>query len=226
MGTHSAFAGHARGASMKADRWYERTKGADMVRSTRWFSRALTAGVGLLLTSFAASGQTRDAGERFVATAVNLGQPGPTGPLTVEMVVNRWSTDAERDRLVAVLLEKGPDALLRVLQEMPSTGYIRTPDTLAYDLRFARKAPLADGGERIFLATDRYVGFWEASTRPRTIDYPFTYIEMRLGPDGRGEGKMSIFTKVIVDKEENAIVLENYGTQPVLLQNVRRESRP
>jgi hypothetical protein len=170
--------------------------------------------------------QTSGTPERYVATAVNLGQPGPTGPWTVEMVVTRWSTDAERDRLISVLTAKGPDDLLKTLREMPRVGYIRTPDTLAYDLHFAQKMPFGDGGERVFLATDRYIGFWEATQRPRTIDYPFTYVELRLGPDGTGEGKMSIFTKVIFDKEENAIVLENYGTQPVLLQNVRKEPRP
>ena len=49
---------------------------------------------------------------------------------------------------------------------------------------------------------------------------------MRVGPTGTGEGKMSLFTKVEVDRKANAIVLENYGTQPVLLQNVRREPQP
>jgi len=187
--------------------------------------RASAAAAALVLVSLSAAAQSGGSPERYVAAAVDLGQPGPTGPLTVEVVVTRWSTDAERDRLTGVLLDQGPDKLLEGLQGMPSAGYIRTPDTLAYDLRFARRTRLADGAERVFLATDRHIGFWEATHRPRTIEYPFTYIEMRLGPDGRGEGKMSLLTKVTVDKEENAIVLENYGTQPVLLQNVRKEPR-
>jgi hypothetical protein len=53
---------------------------------------------------------------------------------------------------------------------------------------FCGRVHFGDGGERIFLATDRYIGFWEATQRPRTVDYPFTYIELRLGPDGTGEG--------------------------------------
>lgn len=196
-----------------------------MSRLRTWLHAGCTAAVALQLYS-AAAAQTIGTPERYVATAVNLGQPGPTGPLTVEMVVTRWSTDEERDRLVATLVEKGSDGLLKVLQELPRTGYIRTPDSLAYDLHFARKTPSDDRGERIFLATDRYISFWEATERPRTIDYPFTYIEMRVGPTGTGEGKMSLFTKVEVDRKTNAIVLENYGTQPVLLQNVRREPSP
>ena len=104
---------------------------------------------------------------------------------------------------------------------MKPVGSIRTPNSLAYDLRFAHKVPADEGGERVILVTDRYISFWEAANRPRTIDYPYTVIELRIKPDGEGEGKMSIATRIIPDKRNNVIVLENYGTQPVLLKNVR-----
>ena len=162
--------------------------------------------------------------ERFVATAVSIATPGPTGAGTVEMVVERYSTDEERDLLLKTLLEKGHDKLLDTLQSMKRVGYIRTPNSIGYDLKYARKMPLDEGGEQIILATDRYITFWEAANRPRTIDYPFTLIEMRIGRDGEGEGKMSLFTKIMYDKKKNQIVLENYASQPVLLTKVRRES--
>ena len=196
-----------------------------MFRSTTSLRYASAAAAFTLLLSIVPSAQTNGSPERYVATAVNMGQPGPTGPWTVEMVVNRWATDRERDMLMQVLLSKGPQELLKALQDMPRAGYIRTPDSIGYDLKYARKMPLEDGGEQVFLATDRYIGFWEAVNRPRTFDYPFTYVELRVGPDGKGEGKMSIFTKIDLDKKRNQIVLENYGTAPVLLQNVRKESK-
>ena len=161
--------------------------------------------------------------ERFVATAMSLGTPGPTGSGVVEMVVERWSTDAERDQLIKALLEKGPEKLLETLQKMPRVGYIRTPNSIGYDLRYARKMPMDEGGEHIVMATDRYISFWEAVNRPRTIDYPFTLIEMQLGKDGMGEGKMSLLTKIIYEKKKNQVVLENYQSQPVLLTQIRRE---
>jgi hypothetical protein len=139
------------------------------------------------------------------------------------MVVNRWSTDAERKRLLAVLTEKGPEKLLDVLQDIPRVGYFRTPESVGWDLHYATLTPMPEGGERVVLATDRRIPFWEARNRPRSIDYPFTVIELRLNRDGAGEGKMSIATKITFDKEHNTIVLENYGTQPVLLQSVKRE---
>jgi len=176
----------------------------------------------LALFSTASTAQTHDGPVRYTALAVNMGEPVRWKTLSVEMVVNRWSTDAERDRLVSVLLEKGPNELLKVLQDMPRVGYNRTPDSIGYDVHFARRNPGADGGERVILATDRYIGFWEAANRPRTIDYPFTVIELHIGPNGEGEGKMSLFTKIMVEKESNTVILEDYGTQPVLLQGVRR----
>jgi hypothetical protein len=160
---------------------------------------------------------------RYTALAVNMGSPVRWTSLTVEMVVERWSTDAERDRLVSTLLEKGPDKLLETLQDMPRVGFLRTPDSIGYDVRFARRVPGEDGGERVTLATDRYIGFWEAANRPRTIDYPFTVVELRIAPNGEGEGKMSLFTKIEVEKKTNTVILEDYGTQKVLLQGVRRQ---
>jgi len=166
-----------------------------------------------------------DVAERYVANAINMGTPGPAAAGTVEIAIERWSTDAERDRLMAVLLEQGPDKLLDELRKLPRAGYIRTPNSIGYDLHYARKAPGEDGGEHVVLATDRYINFWEAANQPRTIDYPFTLIELHVGPDGKGEGKMSIATKIIYDKESNEIVLENYQSQPVLLTNVHREAK-
>jgi hypothetical protein len=176
------------------------------------------------VTSVATVARTTDTRERFTAFAVDLGVPGRTSAGPVEIVVERYSTDAERDRLLKALIEKGPEKLLDMLQDLPRIGYIRTPNSIGYDLHFARKHPGEDGGEEISIATDRYITFWEAANRPRTIDYPFTLIEMHLGPDGVGEGKMSLATKIMFDKKNNTIVLENYKSQPVLLQNIRRES--
>jgi hypothetical protein len=125
--------------------------------------------------------------------------------------------------LMSVLMDKGADKLLDVLQDMPRMGYFRAPGNLGWDIHFARKLPLPDGGERVVLVTDRRIGFWEAANQPRSIDYPFTVIELRLNRDGEGEGKMSLATKIIPDKENKIVTLENYETQPVLLTNVKRE---
>jgi len=168
--------------------------------------------------------QAHGARERFTAFAVDIGSPGRGSAGPVEIVIDRYSTDAERDRLLTALIEKGPDRLLETLQKLPRLGYIRTPNSIGYDLHYARKHAAEGGGEEISVMTDRYITFWEAAYRPRTIDYPFTLIELHVGPDGKGEGKMSMATSIVYDKSKNTIVLEDYKSQPALLTNLRREA--
>jgi len=178
------------------------------------------AGSLLLLAPVAASAQIDDSPARFVASAVDMNR-GAAG--TVEFVVNRWSSDADRDRLIAVMFDKGPDKLLDALQEMPRIGFIRTPGSLGLDIRFARHVPDADGGERVLIVTDRRMGFREVANRSRTVDYPFTVIELRMQKSGTGEGQASVATRIIPDKRNNLVTLENYEIQPVLLTSVKRE---
>jgi hypothetical protein len=148
---------------------------------------------------------------------------GGVGANTVLMDINRWSTEAERKALMDVFLQKGPDKLLSALQKQQPVGFIRLPSTVGYDLRYAREVPLPEGGRRILVATDRRIGFAEARNQPRSIDYPFTLIEIRADKDGNGEGKMSVATKITYDKDKQTIVLENYASEPVRLQSVKVE---
>ena len=85
-----------------------------------------------------------------------------------------------------------------------------------------REVPGEDGGRRIIIATDRRIGFEEASQQARTLDYPFTLIEMRLNKDSEGEGKMSVATKVSLSKDKQQLELENYGSEPVRLNNIHK----
>lgn len=175
-----------------------------------------------LLVAAAGMAQTTGEKESFSAIAIandNLG----SGAGRVLIDVTRWSTQAEQTALVNTLLKQGPEALLDRLRDSRSTGSIRTPDSLAYDLRFAYQTPAEDGGRRIVLATDRPIGFWEARNRPRTIDYPFTVIQMEIGRDGRGKGTMSYATKIVASG--NNIMLENFSTAPVALTEIRAEKR-
>jgi hypothetical protein len=186
----------------------------------RLFRHSLTAAA--LAALFTISHPSAQTTERFTAAAINMNRGVASN---IDIVVNRYSTDGERDRLMSVMLERGPEKLLDTLQSLPRVGYFRTPDSIGWDIHFARKTRGTDGGERITLITDRRIGFWEASRQPRSFDYPFTVIELRLNGDGEGEGKMSIATKIMYDDKKNEIVLENYQSQPVLLTEVRQERK-
>jgi hypothetical protein len=174
--------------------------------------------------------QTTGQPERFTAWALSMGTIAPGANQTVDFWVDRWSTPEEREQLVTAAIEKGPDGLLRTLQKMKVAGRMRMPGwqgpdphnaRLGWDIRYAWQQPLPEGGRRVFLAFDRYIGFQEARSQPRSIDYPFTLVEVRLNSAGEGEGKWAVATKVKFDKEKKVMELENYGSEPVRLQKVK-----
>ena len=176
----------------------------------------------MLLAPLSISGQNEK--ESFTGFAINMNS-GPS-TATVDFTIERWSTDAQRDQLLAILKEekdtyKANQKLLKALQKMPKVGYIRTPNTLAWDLRYARQSPLEDGGRRIVLGTDRPIAFAEARNNTRSMDYPFTIVEVQLDKNNEGVGKILAGTKIYIDKNNN-LVLENYAQQPVRFNEIKK----
>ena len=169
---------------------------------------------------------------RLSAFAVSMGTAAPGANAVMDIRITRWSTAAEREKLINTAVEKGQDALLSALQKMPNHGKISIPGwtgpdphnaRLGWVLHYAYSTPGEDGGYRIGIATDRYIGMWEARNQPRTIDYPFSLIEIRLDKEGKGVGKMAVATKIDFDKKKKQLVLENYSSEPVRLNQVKIE---
>jgi hypothetical protein len=196
-----------------------------VTRNTARLTFALLAVISGTALLAGQAGQELAAPVRLTAFAVNMSNIATGGANVVDIQIERWSTEDERQKLITTFLEKGPEKLLDALQDMKRIGYIRLPNTLGYDLHFARQTPLDEGGQRIIIATDRRIGFWEARNQPRTMDYPFTLIEIRLKPDGTGEGKLSVATKITMNKKTKTVELENYSSEPVRLQNVKIDKR-
>ena len=184
-----------------------------------------------------AAAQTEDTASlpvplRLSAFAVNMGNMGTGRTNVVDIRVTRWTTAKERMNLLTIMAEKGDKALLSALQDMPDAGRMRIPGwqgpdphkvVLGWTLRYAWAVPNEDGGHRLLIATDRYVTFAEARNNPRTMDYPFTLFEIRLDKEGKGVGKASMATKITFDKKKNLFELENYGSEPVRLNEVKIE---
>jgi hypothetical protein len=188
--------------------------------------------VAVILAGAIPSTNAQTAGEpiRLSAWAVSMGTVGTGRNEVIDIRVNRWSTAKEREDLIATFLEKGQDGLLRALQRAPEKGRINIPGKqgpdphqtrLGWTLRYAMETPGEDGGRRLMIATDRYMTFEEVRNQPRTVDYPFTFVEIRLNKDGTGEGKLAVATQLQFDKKKNTIIFENYSSEPVRLTNIK-----
>lgn len=152
---------------------------------------------------------------------------GRVGP--VEFTVNEWSTDADRDALLAIMkAEKDPyranAKVLTMVERMPFVGKINEPGQAAgVRLRLAFQTPLEGGGRRIVLATDIHTTVEpEGPATDSRADYHFLVAEIRLDRSDRGEGKISRRTKLLVDKD-NHFVLDNYDRLPVDFNQIHRK---
>jgi len=161
--------------------------------------------------------------ERLTANAVTVSTVGlPPSQVTIEISIDRWSTNAERDRLVETLKGKGPRALLAVLRGLPSIGYIGSATSRGWYLRFAQTRPLDDGGRQVIIATDRPMSFADTrSPRDRNDDYPFSLIDIRFDRSGTGVGKLAYASNLTHNTKTGTIEIDNYGGEPVRLASVR-----
>jgi hypothetical protein len=114
----------------------------------------------------------------------------------------------------------------------PTCGYIWGEGVTGYSIKYAWRAPSAEGGGRIVLVTDRRLGAHlptstlapggSASAPPGgPAERDFTVIEMRLDGNGSGEAKASLNANVVIDAAANTLALDGYGSAPALLKVTR-----
>jgi len=184
----------------------------------------VAAGAGLVWSGVALAAKPVEELRAFAVNMSNTSTGAARNSATVDITINRWTTDAERDRLVDVVKEKGADGLLNALRKMDEIGHIQSAGSLGYPLRFAREVPLSGGGRRIIIGTDRRMSFLELREQPRTVDYPFVIMDIRLNADGKGEGKLMPLAKINTD-QDHIVEIENYASEPVRLTSVESKTQ-
>ena len=194
---------------------------------------AAVMGVCVLLTAGITTSAQNAEKVRITGWALSFGTVATGANQTIQIDIDNWSTTAQRDRLIAVFMEKKQKGLQDALQDMPEIGRWRFPGYIGPDpnniyrlgtpIRYAMNHPGPDGTRRVVTLTDRVIGFREARDQPRTIDYPFTLMEMRFDASGKGEGRMASHTMITFDKKKNVIELEYYSSEPVRLNELKLE---
>jgi hypothetical protein len=192
-------------------------------------TRFQTFGVlGVVLLSVAAAAQAQVGQQRpesgnvavetFNARAFNV-QTGQTG--RIEIVINRWSTDGEREVLKAVLKAAGSEAMVKEMQNLPQVGYIKTPESMGDALTFARSTILPDGTRQVVVATNRPISV-AGSLAPGTAQkYDLSVIEMRFKKgDKTGEGKMTLAAQASIDPKTGNVQIQNYMGMPSVLRDI------
>ena len=161
----------------------------------------------------------------FLPSGAGPAMVGAGARANVDLFVHSYTSDEEAKSLAALLVQQGPDALLKALEKAKSIGKITLTGRVGfYDLKLIRSHRTADG-RRIYAVGDRPVGFLEAYVRNRSMDYPFgiLQIDLKRKENGKEEGEGSlIYSAKIKVLDGNQIDVESYGIAPIRLMGVRK----
>jgi hypothetical protein len=156
--------------------------------------------------------------------AVAFGQSGSVAGKSfgLTVYVDEVTNDGEAQEMAATLKNKGPDALLSMMEGMKDKGRVAPTGSVGTGMRVVRIHPAKDGGHKIILVTDRPISFPELWNGTRSRDYKFGILVLNVNKDGKGDGSFSPLVKIKFNKK-NELEIENYGQKPFRLANVYRQ---
>ena len=156
--------------------------------------------------------------ERF--TAIMNAEPMNPRPTGVDIVVERWGTTADRDRLSAAFRD-GQAGLAMALRLERASGYIYMQGHERLVSGYVPQEPLPGGGRRILFLCERRPGERELANDTGRTQYLFRIVELKLDDKNRGTGTIFHTAKAEVGAD-GVTMLDELSGQPTALLSVRK----
>ncbi|MBS1791798.1 MAG: hypothetical protein JST85_29090 [Acidobacteria bacterium] len=138
------------------------------------------------------------------------------------LTINSWTPESEVRRLMNALRNGGQDEFQKLVGK-EKRGTIQVDTNLGLDLN-AVWMTQGEDGRKISAIAQRWMGFGELRRGGRSVDYPFTYIELWVEEDGDVEGTLFPAARIRA-KGDNSIEVENFGIYPARLTNVKEHKK-
>lgn len=156
-----------------------------------------------------------------VGTGGGLGGVSRSFTLTIE----RFNTNADARRAAEILRTQGQDGLQKAIGKN-RLGYFALAGQVGLDLNFVRERRV-NGRRRITVVFERWLNMYEVRYGTRSEDYPFSYIELFIDENGKGEGTLIPAAKISFNrKQANQVDIENFGIYPARLVGVEWHNKP
>jgi hypothetical protein len=155
----------------------------------------------LLLLALNASIFAGDKSATIDATAMGTStQLGAT--VNVKVIIKRFSTEEERQQLIAAFKQGQSQGLVKALSEMEPVGRIAITGTIGYDLAYIRliRTPT---GRRIRFATNRLIRFGEAygNTQSKAFDLTAGEFDLNDADKDKSTGVLFPASQLIINKK-------------------------
>lgn len=181
----------------------------------------------VMLSAMPAFAQTK---ETYTGTVFSYGtgRNTRTSTNTFTLIINGTTSDDEADRQVAILQEGGQDDLQKAITKN-DLGSFAVGGRVGRTLNSVRVENV-DGKKRIRAIFERWINFSEIRGGYRSVDYPFSYIELFIDPaTGKGEGTLIEAAQIRWKRDkklnEYVVEIENFATFPSRLMGVSERNR-
>ena len=183
--------------------------------------------IAIVALAFAAASTAAIAQQRttFTGTVVIYGSGFNTRTVTAPftLYLNGTTSNDEAQRLLGALQNGGQDELRRALQHN-DLGRFSIGGRVGIPVEAVVVDKAGDGRMRIRAVMERWQGFGELWRGGRSLDYPFSYIEMYVDPrTGDGDGTFIAAAQIRWqnNKGQNQVEIEDFGTFPGRLMGVK-----
>ena len=184
----------------------------------------------LMLAAAAGAAFAQERRQTYTGTIVSYGTGRNirTTTNTFTLIINGTTADDEVNRLVGRLQEGGQDELMKAIDDN-DLGSFAVGGRVGRRLNVVRVEQVGDR-TRIRALFERWIQFGELRGGYRSVDYPFSYLELFIDPNtGRGDGTLieaaQIRWKRDGDSNQYAVEIENFATYPARLMGVNRRGR-
>jgi len=160
--------------------------------------------------------------ETFRAQAKAASDAGLAGAAYVDIHIDKYSPDAERDAMLATLKSGGYTALLDAIKKAPAIGTVKV-GTETFVVRWARQQRSGENRRTISIVTDKpmlFVGGGQANAKPRE-GYDIAVVQFDMDDAGVGSGTMAAAAK-IKPGGPNGFQIDDYADQPIKLVSISR----
>jgi hypothetical protein len=158
------------------------------------------------------------AGRTITGTAYFIGGRRPGRSVPFRLIINRFSSPDEIDRLNSALQSGGQDDLLRTLSKMDA-GRIEVGTGVGVPANAIIRSDDGEGRTKLMVLYERDLRFAELRYGARRADYRFGYAELHVGR-GENEGMLIPAAKVRL-RGGNTWEVEDFGTFPARLMGLQ-----
>jgi hypothetical protein len=190
-----------------------------MAAQLRWRVMTKTAWLVMFLAAGAAAAQ---APERFSATA-SVKAPKGSVAVPVEIRIDRYASDAERDKLVETVKANDAAKTRGALEALGDVGTI-TVAARQTPIKYAYARPTGGGSRLVTLVTAKPIAFVGAGLPDAKAKsgHELALAFLILDAAGKGDGEIALAANVKVTPE-GALQTSDYGKETVRLTGIGRK---